>query len=158
MADLVTVRDLILASVKLPAQLVSHADVERAVKQALIKLNQRTGGQIINTQSPLPGMTILRDPVLDPSQVYLIATGLGLYVGQVPWTLANVDQHQGAWRYFIDLAVEYTHVAVCGRLAIADGFNEMPFNLEFRSIYEQAFQRIADIDRDIQENWLIGVI
>lgn len=158
MATFTQVRELVLSSVKLPSQLVQDDHIQKAIDQALTKLNQRTGGKVVRSFTPLPDMIPLRDPAYDLGQVIFSPMGEGLYAGLIPWSLDNVDTHAGAWRYFLDLVVEYTHLAVAGPLAIADGFNEMPFSLEFRNIYEQAQQRIQEIDRDIQENWLISQI
>ncbi|MEM1874963.1 MAG: hypothetical protein QXP51_05175 [Candidatus Hadarchaeales archaeon] len=137
--------------------LVDIDTIQKSIDQALIKLNQRTGGKYVRSPLPTPGMRILRDPVYDPVQVYAIPFG-GSYEGLEPWTLDNIDTVPAALRYFLDLAVEYLHLNVAGKLAIADGLTDLPFQLEFRSIYDQAVSRVQEIDRDLQDNWLIPVL
>ena len=102
-------------------------------------------------------MRVVRSPILDEVSYYMYDLG-GMWAGFVPWTLENISKHPGIEEYFIALATEYLNLAVSGRYAVADGFNEFPFQLDFRAIYDMANQRIDQIDQDLRQNFLVPVI
>lgn len=142
---------------RVPPELVEEEDYALAIEQALKKLTQRTGGYFYRTGDPPPNMTVVRNPILDEISYLMYDLG-GTWAGYVPWDLQNIEKHQGVDQYFLDLAVEYVHLAVAGRYAIADGFQEFPFQLEFRNIYEMANQRINEIDQDLKQNFIVPVL
>ncbi len=143
--------------IRVPIELVEEEDLALAVEQALSKLTQRTGGYFYRTTNPPPNMRVIRNPILDEVSYYMYDLG-GMWAGFVPWTLENISKHPGIEEYFIALATEYLNLAVSGRYAVADGFNEFPFQLDFRAIYDMANQRIEQIDQDLRQNFLVPVI
>lgn len=147
----------IKARLRVPVELVEEEDYAMAIEQALSKLTQRTGGYFYRTADPPPNMVVVRNPILDEISYLMYDLG-GTWAGFVPWTLENIEKHRGMDMYLIDLAVEYVHLAVAGRYSVADGFNEFPFSLDFRAVYETANQRINEIDQDLKANYIVPVI
>lgn len=149
--------DKIRARLRVPQELVEEEDYALAIEQALTKLTQRTGGYFYRTTDPPPDMVVVRNPILDEIGYLMYDLG-GTWAGYVPWRLENLEKNAGIAAYFLELATEYVHLAVAGRYAVADGFNEFPFSLDFRVIYDNAVQRINEIDQDLKANFIFPVL
>lgn len=149
--------DKIKGRIRVPPELVEEEDYVLAIEQALTKLTQRTGGYFYRASEPPPNMRVVRNPVLDEISHLMYDLG-GTWAGFVPWTLENISKQPGMEEYLIELATEYLNLSVAGRYAVADGFSEFPFQLDFRAIYDMANQRIDQIDQDLKQNFLVGVI
>ncbi len=149
--------DKIRARIRVPQELVEEEDYMLAIEQALMKLTQRTGGYFYRTSEPPPNMRVVRNPILDEISYLMYDLG-GTWAGYVPWDLNNISKQPGIEEYFIELATEYVNLAVSGRYAVADGFNEFPFQLDFRAIYDMANQRIDQIDQDLKQNYLVRIL
>lgn len=149
--------DKIKGRIRVPPELVEEEDYILAIEQALTKLTQRTGGYFYRASEPPPNMMVVRNPVLDEMS-YLMSDLGGTWAGFVPWTLENISKQPGMEEYLIELATEYLNLSVAGRYAVADGFSEFPFQLDFRAIYDMANQRIEQIDQDLKQNFLVRVI